>query len=169
MTKEDVVIFLDKIDRFLISFIKIICAVLLIAMVVTISVSVFTRFVVFSPINFADALTKYLMIWLAFLGSGLSLRHREHIALVMILERLTEKQRNRLLVIIDVAVSIFLIVIIYYGTVFSMGGLTSTDPLVFGMKMIYAYLAVPVGALYALIHLNILTVKTILEGGEALR
>ena len=169
MTKEKVVHFLDKIDHFLISFIKLICAILLIAMVATISVSVFTRFVIFSPINFADALTKYLMIWLAFLGSGLSLRYREHIALVMILEKLTEKQRNKLLVMIDVAVSIFLIVIIYYGTIFSLGGLTSTDPLVFGIKMIYIYLAVPVGALYALIHLNILTIKTILVGGEELR
>ena len=62
--------------------------------------------------------------------------------------------KNFMAMLSAVLVSIFLIVISYYGYFFSwMMRDCSTDPLVFGISMMIPYLSVPVGATYSLLQL----------------
>lgn len=157
------VLSLKKIDKILGSFIQITCVVLLAFMVMTISISILTRFVFFNPLNFADALAKYLMIWLAFLGSGLAIRAGEHIVVDMFSNSLKDKAQKKLILFINILVSIFLVIIIYNGFIFALSGIGSHDPFVFGISMIIPYLSVPIGFLYMLIQLNITTTLSLLS------
>src|SRR5699024_5070854 len=124
-------LYLKKVDRILGSFIQIACVALLGVIVLTITTSILTRFVFFNPLKFADALAKYLMIWLAFLGSGLAIRAGEHVVVDMFINSLSDKARKVVILLINIVVSIFLIVIIYNGIDFAMSGFGSHDPFVF--------------------------------------
>src|SRR5699024_7005624 len=154
---------LTRVDQTVSKSVEVICVVLLAATVITISISVFTRFVMFNPLNFANPLAKYLMIWLAFLVSGIAFRYWEHIAVDMFTDKLQGNSKKILLIVIDVLVSVFLIVLIYYGFIFARSGLGSANPLVFNLSMLIPYLSVPVSFIYIIFQLNITTFLTILK------
>ncbi|MGY4691415.1 TRAP transporter small permease [Salibacterium sp. K-3] len=158
MNNQAMVARLEKADRVLALAVKVVCVTLLGAIVLSISASIFTRFVVFSPLNFANGLSKYLMMWMAFLGAGLAIRDGEHIVVDMLLRKLNGGNRTRLLLFINTLVSVFLLIIVYYGFLYALSGIDSNNPFVFGINMMIPYLSVPVGALYMLVQLNITTV-----------
>lgn len=157
MDRQSTLLSLRKIDDILSLVVKVICVILLGAIVTTISVSVFTRFVIFYPLNFADALAKYLMMWMAFLGSGLAIKEGEHIVVDMFVNKLGGRAKKMLLIAINIVVSIFLMIVIYYGFLYALSGRDSHDPFVFGISMLIPYLSVPVGACYMLIQINLTT------------
>ena len=45
---------------------------------------VFLRYVANSPLFWSEELTRYLIVWLTFLGASLGIRHRGHIAIELI-------------------------------------------------------------------------------------
>lgn len=155
-------LFLKRFDSMLGKTVQILCVAILAVIVLTITVSITTRFVFFNPLNFADALAKYLMIWMCFLGSGLAIRSGEHIVVEMFSDSLSEKGKKKLIVFTDIVVSIFLILIIYNGFTFALSGLGSHDPFVFGVSMIVPYLSVPIGFAYMLVQLNITTILSLI-------
>lgn len=144
-------------DIVLSSTVRIICVALLGGVVLTISASVFSRFVIFNPLNFADALAKYLMQWMAFLGVGLAIRSGEHVLVDILAAKFTTRAAKVLLVCINILVSVLLATIAYYGTLNALSGVNSRDPFVFGISMAIPYASVAVGAIYALIQSNITT------------
>ena len=135
--------------------------------ILTVSISVITRWLIFYPLNFADPLSKYLLMWVSFLGAGLVFRTGEHIAVDMLKNKFKGRSERVLLVLLDVLTSIFLAAVIYYGFQFAWKGRTSHDPFVFGISMMIPYLSVPVGALYALIQVNLTTFIQLLDGESA--
>lgn len=162
MDKELLAKWIIRADKNLTSIVRVACVVLLAIIVITVSVSIFTRFIFFTPINFTDSLSKYLMIWLSFLGIGLGIRENEHIAVDMFVGKLTGKAKSALLILSDVIVSLFLLFIIYYGFVFAFNGSGTHDTLLFGVSMTIPYIALAVGAVYAFVQLNIITLLNLL-------
>ncbi|MEZ5834866.1 MAG: TRAP transporter small permease [Geminicoccaceae bacterium] len=129
-----------------------ICLILLGLVVITISAAIFARFIIFTPLNFADPLSKYLLQWMAFLGIGLAARRSEHVLVDMLVARFSGKLRLVLTLVISSLVIIMFAVVFYNGTINALSARTSSDPFVFGVPMIYPYLSVPAGALYAMIQ-----------------
>lgn len=169
MNKQKTIERLMKADNNVARVVEIVCVFLLAMIVIIISVSVFTRFVMFNPLNFANPLAKYLMLWLAFLGAGLAFRFGEHIAVDMFVDKLKSSSKSLLIITSNILISIFLIVVIYYGFEFALSGLESNDPLVFGISMVFPYLSVPVSFIYILFQLNISTVINLLNNKQPYR
>jgi TRAP-type C4-dicarboxylate transport system permease small subunit len=140
-----------KLDRTLARMIEITCVVLLAVIVSTICISVFTRFVIFYPLNFADAMAKYLMQWMAFLGVGLAIRTGEHVLVDMFTSSLKSKAKLNLYVFTNILLMGLFGAIVYYGTIYAMSGWKSQDIFVFGVSMAIPYFSVPAGGAYALI------------------
>jgi len=161
--RENLRALLKRWDKRLSFSVEVLCVVLLAAIVATVSISVFTRFVVFYPLNFADALAKYLLMWVVFLGVGLALREGEHIAVDIFVSRLHGAPRAALTATVTVFISLFLGIVAYFGFHNAWQGRELHDPLVFGVSMMVPYLAVPVGACYALVHLNLAVWIDVLE------
>jgi len=148
MEETDDISIIQKIDNKLALFIKIITVVMLAIIVLVTALSVISRFVFFMPLNFANPLSIYLMIWISFLGSGLAIRRSEHIFVEMFLNRFESRKRIVVLVIINFIISVFLIFMIFYGFKFAITGIGSHDDFVFNMSMFYPYLSIPVGMIY---------------------
>ncbi|WP_126979605.1 TRAP transporter small permease [Frigidibacter oleivorans] len=148
---------LRRFDLHLSSAVRSICVALLGAIVLTISASVFSRFIIFNPLNFADALAKYLMQWMVFLGVGLAIRSGEHVLVDIVAVKLSRRSARVLLVLNNALVSVLLAVVAYYGTLNALSATGSRDPFVFGISMAIPYASVAVGAAYALVQSNITT------------
>lgn len=148
---------LQRIDAWLAKAVMVVCVVFLGLIVVNISASVFSRFVIFTPLNFADPLSKYLMQWMAFLGVGLAVRSGEHVVVDMLVLSLPPKARKILTILLNLLLSGLFLAILCYGLVYAWSGRNASNPFVFEMPMIIPYLSVPVGALYALIQTNLTT------------
>jgi len=134
-----------------------VCVFLLAAIVITVMASIVTRFAIFHPLNFADALAKYLMMWMAFLGVSLALRKGEHIAVEALKAHLTGRTRLLLELVIAGGMAAFLALVVYFGALNAWSGRNSHDPFVFGVSMMIPYLSVPAGALCALAQLLLTT------------
>lgn len=152
MTRDRIHARLLRIEHSLYVTVRAICIALLGLIVIAISAAIFARFIIFTPLNFADPLSKYLMQWIAFLGVGLAMRRGEHVLVSALSDRLSQQMRRGLALAILLAVAGLFTVILVYGWQYAMSGLTSSDPFVFGVPMVIPYLSVPVGALYAVVQ-----------------
>jgi len=163
LSRERILLLLQRSEAILSKVVEVICVALLGIIVITISVSIFTRFVVFHPLNFADPLAKYLMIWMVFLGIGLAIREGEHIVVDLLESRMRGKGKTYLLILVNGAISVFLVVVIYYGFLNAWSGRHSEDPFVFGISMMIPYLSVPIGATYALVQIMLSSIIRLLD------
>lgn len=157
---------LTRTEQVLHRIVRAICLALLAAIVLTISASVTARFLIFTPLNFADPMSKYMMQWMAFLGVGLAIRSGEHVLVDMGVRACPPRTRRAIRLIMAILTMVLFAVILRYGLVNAWSARTSTDPFVFGIPMIYPYLSVPVGAAYALIETFLLTAIALTSGGK---
>ncbi len=75
--------------KYLVSFLLVVLAILVVLQVTT-------RFVINIPLSWTEELAKYLMIYIVFLGSGLAMRHNQHIAIDFLWEIVNAKNKQRL-------------------------------------------------------------------------
>lgn len=133
------------------------CFVFFSAMIMSITLAVLTRYVLPHPLNFCDALGKYLMIWMIFVAAGLAVSDRQHIAIDMVIKNWSMRAKKMLAIIINIPISAFLIMIIVMGTSLVFKSVDYSDPIVWNLSFAYIYLSVPVGFFFMLILTNIQT------------
>lgn len=112
---------------------------------------VFLRYVMNSPLFWSEELTRYLIIWLTFLGAGLGVRHRGHIT-VEFLARMFPLSFQRILNFgLDILIIAYLLILCWLGVkvmkvfmVFKSSALSIPQG--------YIFLAVPVGAAIMIYH-----------------
>ena len=113
---------------------------------VFICANVLARFFFNAPFSWIPEVSRHLMVWLAFLASGVALRMQAHLSLDII----TNVKSKRVQVAINVAVMLAVIafagVTTYYG--FSlMGRVARQSSSALNYSMSYPYAAIPVGSI----------------------
>jgi len=127
-------------------------AVLLAATITVTLLQVVFRYGVESSLSWSEELARYLFIWLIFLGSASAVRRGQHMA-VDVLVLLVPSGLRRLLAILVLAVSAcFFGVILYTGLLLTENALHQTSTAL-EMSVAAVYVAAPIGAALALIHL----------------
>jgi TRAP-type transport system small permease protein len=149
------ILYANQVETTLTSIIRGICFFLLLLIVIAVFLSLVTRYFLFYPLNFSDQLAKYLLIWLSFLGACLGVKHGSHIAIDLFIKKLSDSHKKLIMIIVDILISFFLLLLIYYGFQFAWSAKIFKDPLVFDLNMMYPYLAVPIGSLVFLIETNL--------------
>lgn len=132
---------------------RVFVALCIAAIVVIIWISVFTRYVMSSPIAWGEQTAKYIMIWAAFVGASLALRSGGHIAFDLLVTSLPSTVSRILTWIGTVLVAAFLVLSIYYGVGYATRALAFSDPVLGGMTMAIPYAAVPAGCVLMLLQL----------------
>jgi C4-dicarboxylate transporter, DctQ subunit len=110
-------------------------------------VNVVLRYVFLAPINWAEELTLYLMVWIVFIGGSIAVRTRGHIAIDLLPLLLSPANRKRLMLLVALAALAFFAVFFWYSLqhtlrVHSISQLTP----VMQAPMWLTYLAMPVGS-----------------------
>ncbi|WAP69734.1 TRAP transporter small permease [Jiella pelagia] len=142
---------LGRVEEFLL-------ATIMIVMTVLFSGSVLVRALsdeLFRQIAWVDEATRYLMVWMVFLGLGLALQRGRHIAMGSLLERLPQWPQTVVHKLIDAAGLFFSGFVAWFGTDIALLVLRSgqASPTL-GVTTALLYAALPVGfALLAIRYL----------------
>jgi TRAP-type transport system small permease protein len=134
------------------SLIKYLSFIVLSIMSVSAFLQVLYRYVIESSLSWTDELTRYLFIWLIFIGVAFSVRRDGHIAIESIFLFLKDHQKNgykRIIYIIQIIFFLFLSVIGFYFVITNFGNVSPGLQLPMG----FVYLALPVGSIFSIIFL----------------
>jgi len=149
----------DRISGAIDRAVSLLCAACLGAMTIVVILGVFFRYVLNSPLNWAEETSRYLMIWGASVAISLGVSAGEHVGLTVILDGLKSRTaRNVLLGIINLFVLGFLLLMFYYSvgtTVEARSQMTQA----LGISMVLPRLAVPVAMSLSAVQVVLSTIR----------
>lgn len=136
----------EALDKFLVWFSILIGAALTINMIT----AVFFRYVLNSPIFWADELSLFLFCWITFLGGSLAVRRSDMAAVTVILNSLPFTARKLVSMLVQCSILFFAVVIGYYSIIWI------KSPSV--MNMLSPALSVKVWVLYTIVPFSMLCI-----------
>ena len=126
-----------------------ICKGLIIAIVATLAVilitAVFYRFVLDNAISWSEEGSKYLMVWLTFLGAPIALRHAAHINIDLLVKLFPPRGRQALYLVINMIIIATMGVMLVKGWAFAELGARQVASS-FNFSMVWMYVAIPIGS-----------------------
>ena len=120
-------------------------ALLLLATVISNAFAVVFRYGIGQPLVWTEEVQRYLMVWVAFLGSVACLGRGDHMALDLVSALLPAVARRSLRIVLLALTAVFCGVLAWKGIPLAVGNLTQVSPAA-RIPMMYPYLAVGVGA-----------------------
>jgi TRAP-type C4-dicarboxylate transport system permease small subunit len=142
--------FVLGLDRLIGRVEAVVLAILVGAMTVVTFLQVFTRYVTEDPLIWTEELARYTFVWVTLIGGAAAVRTRGHFGLD-ILRRFAPAFRAPLGALSTLVIFLFLALLFYTGILETrQASLQISHAL--GVTMNWAYLAIPVGAGFALWH-----------------
>lgn len=120
-------------------------------MFLSVIAQVFFRYVLEQPLPWSEELARYLMIWVACLAGSEAYRMKSHVGVDFAARLLPATPRKWVFQIAHLSVFMLMTVIIYQGAVLSWMLMDQDSPAL-EIPMGWAYLAVPVGAVFIAFH-----------------
>lgn len=125
---------------------------LLAAMSCIVFANVALRYTTNFSIYWAEEVARYMMIWMTFLGAGLTLRYGGHVAITNLMDLMPRKGQQILRTLIVIALFAFFAVMIWVGYNYAMRMRFQMTPAT-RIPFAYIYAAIPVGFSLLAIHL----------------
>ncbi len=75
--------------------------VLTVTMFATVAYNVFMRFVVNRSVGWADELSRFIFVWISFLGAVLAFRNDEHVGLDVLVEKVRSPKIRRVIAVVQ--------------------------------------------------------------------
>jgi TRAP-type C4-dicarboxylate transport system permease small subunit len=145
----------SRFERYLLMANRGIIFLMMAVMATLVFVNVVTRYVFNFSIIWAEEVSQYLMIWIAYLGAGLALREGRHVAVEMLQDRLPPVLGRRLRMAIGGLVLAFLGAVTVLGFQFALFVWSQETP-VLNISLGIPSLAIPIGSLLFAVHLVLL-------------
>ncbi len=149
-------------ERYFLGFNRWALILLLAAMACIIFTNVALRYLTNNSIEWAEEVSRHMMIWLTFLGAGPVLRYGGHIAVENLQDTLPKSLAVAVRVVISLLLFAFFGMMIYYGWIYigrTMYQLTAATQIPFA----YIYAAMPVGGVLCVIHLLLILRSYVLD------
>ncbi|MCL2618695.1 MAG: TRAP transporter small permease [Defluviitaleaceae bacterium] len=112
---------------------------------------VFFRYALNNSIPWAEELCRYLFVWLVFLGAGLGVVNRSHIAVDAIPNLIPKRFKKYYQVMIDVAVLVVSVLLLRYGYTLAMLNFEQSSPAL-QIPIGYVYFGIIVGAVIMIVN-----------------
>jgi TRAP-type C4-dicarboxylate transport system permease small subunit len=125
---------------------------LTVVMVAAVFLQVVFRYVVNHPLSWSEELARYVFVWASMLGASMGIKKRSHFGLDALLKLFPPARKRAVEIVLYFLMSIFLIILIYYGTLFSRELYVQTAPGL-NITMAIPYAAMPVGGSLMLLHI----------------
>jgi TRAP-type transport system small permease protein len=148
---QQVVKAIDTINK----VVGILLALMLGVMSILIILQVISRFVINLPLTWSEELSRYLMIYIVFLGASLAMRHNKLISIELLPETLTGNKRRFVIILVMIISIIFFAILFKQGIdMLPLVQMQSSPGLQLSMAIPYA--SIPIGSF--LLALNSLAV-----------
>lgn len=126
-----------------------VCRQALIVMVGVIAViliaAVFWRYALNNAIPWSEEITKYLMVWLTFLGAPIALRQFAHINIDLLLKVFPPRGQQAFHLVIHLVIVVTMGIICWKGIGFAQLGARQVASSI-NISMLWMYISVPIGA-----------------------
>jgi TRAP-type C4-dicarboxylate transport system permease small subunit len=113
---------------------------------------VVARYVFSSPPSWTEEVSRYLFIWVTFLGAAIAFRTSAHLGLDFFVERFPVKLRRTSIIVINLILIAALCIICFKGIETVMAVEKQLSPAL-RIPMTYPYLAIPVGSFLMLMEI----------------
>ncbi|MBB6479995.1 TRAP transporter small permease [Spirochaeta isovalerica] len=108
------------------------------AMFIIVIFNVFMRFVLNNSIGWADELSRFIFIWISFLGAVLAYKSDEHVGLSFIVDKIKSSAvRKSLFFIQRLAVLFVLLIMTYYGYIVTISAKNVSPALSITLSTVY--------------------------------
>ena len=121
-------------------------------MVAVIFMQVIYRYVLHAALEWSEELTRYMQVYITFLGGAYAVRKRAHIGLDDFAKMLPEKIQKVLGIVVDLVSLGFLGIVLVHGVQIMRIIVYQRTPSL-GVPMYLMYAAIPLGALLSIIYL----------------
>jgi TRAP-type C4-dicarboxylate transport system permease small subunit len=142
----------NRFERYLVAANRAVIFLMMAVMTTLVFVNVIARYVLNFSIIWAEEVSQYLMIWIAYLGAGLALREGRHVALEMLHDRLSTPLSRRVRMAVGGIVLVFLGWVTILGFQFAIFVWNQETP-VLNISLGIPSLAIPLGTLLFAVHL----------------
>ena len=124
----------------------------MLSMSIIVIAQVFARFVLLNSITWSEEISRYLMIWICFLGSAIACKYGAHICVNFILDRFPKKIQSFVSFLTNICTLIFLYFCITKSFTLIQFVIHQKSAAA-RISMAWAYSAVPVGCIIMAIHI----------------
>lgn len=142
---------MDNFERALMRVNRAALIALLGAMAVIIFANVVLRYTTSASIEWAEEVSRYMMVWLTFLGAGPVLRYGGHIAIDNLQDGVPRPVALALRGLVALLLAAFFAFIAWYGVLYVERAQYQMTPTT-QISMSWVYAAMPVGGLLLLVH-----------------
>ena len=126
-----------------------VCKYLIIAIVAVLAAilisAVFYRYALNDAFAWSEEGSKYLMVWLTFLGAPIALRHAAHINIDLLVKLFPPRGRQAFYLVIHLIIIATMGILLWKGWAFAELGARQVASS-FTMSMVWMYVAVPIGS-----------------------
>ena len=126
-------------------------AMLMAGMVVIVSAQVWYRFILNDPLSWSEEASRYLFVWISFMGAAAGVRYQVHLGIDLMEKILPAGSYRIAVIIVNLIIQVFLLMIIYWGFKI-LGVIQFQESPSMHISMRYPYMAVPVGAIFMFIN-----------------
>lgn len=126
--------------------------VLLAGMCTSSFMQVLFRLVIKHPLNWTEELSRYLFVWLSFVGGALCVSESSHFKMDLLSLKLSQKGKAIIDIIVSICLFAFSVVLTIYGSKLMVMNKTQMSPAL-RLPMSIPYAALPVNGLLCCIHL----------------
>ncbi|MET3598333.1 TRAP transporter small permease [Martelella mangrovi] len=137
---------IDKTKHALESLLLYLTSAMLAIMVGLMLWQVFTRYVLAAPALYTEELLRFMMIWMAFLGSAYAFGTRQHLSLVFAIEALSGRKKLILMLINDAVVLVFSVFILFLGGIKAVSSSMAQFSPIMRIPIGDVYLIMPIAA-----------------------
>tara|TARA_B110001450_G_C17424797_1_gene401385 strand:- start:245 stop:703 length:459 start_codon:yes stop_codon:yes gene_type:complete len=127
-------------------------------MVLAVFYQVLGRYIFNYKLGAAAETATFAQIWMILLASGIAMRKNMHVGVDILLRKLNTKTQKIIITTSTIIIMIFLIMVLKGSMQLIMVGAQSTSPAI-SVPMWIPYLSVPIGVVYIMLELMILTFK----------
>lgn len=142
----------SRFERYLVATNRAVVFLMMAVMATLVFINVVSRYALNVSIIWAEEVSQYLMIWIAYLGAGLALREGRHVAVEMLQDRLPAASGRRVRMAVGGLLLVFLGVVTVLGFQFAVFVWNQETP-VLNISLGIPSLAIPLGALLFAVHL----------------
>jgi TRAP-type C4-dicarboxylate transport system permease small subunit len=146
------------VDKLLDRLIEAACAVAVVALTVIVSLQVFNRFVLKTPLAWSEDLAMLLFQWVVFLGAALGVKRMRHFGIELVVRKFPETMRRWVELLTPVVMAIVAFVMIVQGWTILTFNRNRTYPTM-DLTYIWAFLPIPLAGVLILIYLVQLEIR----------
>ncbi len=134
---------LDRLFRILLIF-------FMVEITAVISIAVFSRYFMNSPVYWAEEVTRYSFVWATFLGAACAYRRKELVSMTVIVNALPAASQRYIFLVLEGIITVFLVLAVVFGIRMAM--VVSPQLAVSTrISMAWLYAVVPLSAVFMLL------------------